>query len=66
MGRTQAEDGFRELPVTTRHALKAGSLPGEHRAPFDRTLAAQGVLESVPVVSAHPAVSDLGAERPWK
>ena len=61
-----AEDGFRELPVTTRHALKAGAILGEHRDPFDRMLAAQGVLESVPVVSADTAVADLGAERLWK
>jgi len=60
-----AEDGFRELPVTTRHALKAGAILGEHRDPFDRMLAAQGVLESVPVVSADTAVADLGAERLW-
>lgn len=60
-----AEDGFRELPITTRHALKAGALPGEHRDPFDRMLAAQGLLESVPVVSADIAVADLGAERLW-
>lgn len=60
------EDGFLELPMSARHALKAGSLPGPHRDPFDRMLAAQGQLESVPVVSADAAVSDLGAERLWK
>ena len=47
-----AEDGFRELPFTTRHALKAGALPGEHRDPFDRILAARRMLESVPVVQS--------------
>lgn len=60
-----AEDRFLELPVTARHALKAGALPGEHRDPFDRMLAAQGLLESVPVVSADRALADLGAERLW-
>jgi PIN domain nuclease of toxin-antitoxin system len=61
-----AEDGFLELPITARHARKAGSLPGEHRDPFDRMMAAQALLESVPVVSADTAIADLGAERVWK
>lgn len=60
-----AEDGLLELSMTARHARKAGTLPGEHRDPFDRMLAAQGVLESLPVVSADRAISDLGAERLW-
>ena len=28
-----ARDGFRELAVSCRHALRAGSLPGPHRTP---------------------------------
>ena len=59
------EDGFLELPISAAHALKAGSLPGPHRDPFDRMLAAQGQLESLAVVSGDTAVSDLGAERLW-
>ncbi|TVR29610.1 MAG: hypothetical protein EA404_14430 [Spirochaetaceae bacterium] len=60
------DDGFVELPITARHALKAGSLPGPHRDPFDRMLAAQGQLELLPVVSADAALSNLGAERLWR
>ncbi len=60
------EDGFLELSITSRHALKAGALPGEHRDPFDRMLAAQSLLESVPVVSADTALAELGAERLWE
>ena len=59
-------DGFVELPITACHAMKAGSLPGPHRDPFDRLLAAQGQLESLPVVSADAALSDLGVERLWR
>jgi len=33
---------FRQVPVTLAHSVLAGSLPGEHRDPFDRVLAAQG------------------------
>jgi PIN domain nuclease of toxin-antitoxin system len=35
------DSGFRELPVTSEHALVAGGLPWIHRDPFDRMLVAQ-------------------------
>ena len=59
-------DGFRELPISVRHALRAGTLPGEHRDPFDRMLAAQSLIEGVPVASTDPSLSALGAERIWE
>jgi PIN domain nuclease of toxin-antitoxin system len=55
--------GAEELPVTARHALAAGSLAWEHRDPFDRMLAAQSILESVPLVSMDTAFSGLGGLR---
>jgi PIN domain nuclease of toxin-antitoxin system len=42
---------FAELPVTTAHALLAGSLPIEHRDPFDRMIMAQGEIEGLPVMT---------------
>ncbi len=42
--------GFAELAITSRHALKAGSLAIAHRDPFDRMLMAQDELESVPII----------------
>jgi PIN domain nuclease of toxin-antitoxin system len=59
------EDRFEELPISSLHALRAGRLPGEHRDPFDRMLAAQGILEELPVISIDPAISSLGAARLW-
>lgn len=59
------EDGFRELNITSRHAVRAGTLPGEHRDPFDRMLAAQGMLENLLVASPDSAISRLGAECVW-
>jgi len=44
----------RELPMSAAHALKAGGFPVEHRDPFDRMLAAQGILEGLPVVTSDP------------
>lgn len=59
------DDGFAELGISAAHALRAGSLPGDHRDPFDRMLAAQSILESVPVVSRDESLSAFGAERIW-
>ena len=42
---------FTELPVTTAHALRAGSLPIDHSDPFDRMLMAQAELENLPIVT---------------
>lgn len=48
-----------ELPITTRHALTAGSLTWAHRDPFDRLLAAQSLLDGVPLVTADEALTTL-------
>jgi PIN domain nuclease of toxin-antitoxin system len=37
--------GFRELPVTARHAAAVRNLPDIHRDPFDRLLVAQATTE---------------------
>jgi PIN domain nuclease of toxin-antitoxin system len=58
-------DRFRELPISSRHALRAGSLAGEHRDPFDRIIAAQGIEENLPVVTVDPQIAGLGAATIW-
>lgn len=40
-----------ELPISTEHALAAGSLDWSHRDPFDRLLAAQATLEGCTLVT---------------
>ncbi|MBA2669441.1 MAG: type II toxin-antitoxin system VapC family toxin, partial [Gemmatimonadetes bacterium] len=37
-----------ELPITIRHSLLSGALPGPHRDPFDRMLIAQSRAEHAP------------------
>ena len=59
-------DHFSELPMSAQHALRAGTLPGEHRDPFDRMIAAQSRIEGLPVASVDAALSELGAERMWE
>ena len=57
--------GAEELAIRTDHAILAGSLQGPHRDPFDRMLAAQSLIEAVPVVTGDRGIADLGAPTLW-
>ena len=46
-----------ELPIRSAHALLAGGFMIDHRDPFDRMLAAQAILEGLPLVTDDPAFS---------
>lgn len=46
-----------ELPITSHHALMAGMLTWDHRDPFDRMIAAQCMVESIPLVTADDALT---------
>ena len=46
-----AANGFRELEVRTRHAIRAGGLGPVHEDPFDRMLVAQAQVEELAVVT---------------
>ncbi len=54
-----------QLSISSRHALLSGSLPGSHKDPFDRLLAAQSLLEGLTLVSADPAFDAFGIQRFW-
>lgn len=43
--------GFKELPITSAHAIAAGQLPLIHRDPFDRMLVAQAQCEDLTLVT---------------
>ena len=60
-----AGQGFAELEIGVADAERAGRLPGPHRDPFDRMLAAQAVAREFPVVSVDPVFDRLGAMRLW-
>jgi PIN domain nuclease of toxin-antitoxin system len=59
------EFSFQPLAVTIEHARLAGSLPGHHRDPFDRMLAAQSQIEEVPLVTADPVFGAFGTRVLW-
>lgn len=49
--------GAAELPITSGHALTAGMLSWDHKDPFDRMIAAQSMIESLPVVTSDRALT---------
>lgn len=57
--------GAEELSIRSDHAILAGSLDGDHRDPFDRMLAAQALIETIPIVTGDAAIADLGAPTLW-
>jgi PIN domain nuclease of toxin-antitoxin system len=62
---TLADEGFSELPVSVRHAQRAGGLVGDHRDPFDRMLIAQAILDDLTLVSNERAFDAYGVHRLW-
>jgi PIN domain nuclease of toxin-antitoxin system len=57
---TISEEGFIFLAVTPWHAWRAGDLPPHHRDPFDRLLAAQALVEGIPLLTADPRFAPYG------
>jgi PIN domain nuclease of toxin-antitoxin system len=58
-------EGFQPLPITLEHGRRAGELYDTHGDPFDRLLAAQSIVEDMPIVSNDTKLSALGAKRVW-
>ncbi len=60
-----AERDIQTLAIAFEHGRRAGDLPTDHRDPFDRLLAAQAIVEDIPIVSNDEKLSALGAKRVW-
>jgi PIN domain nuclease of toxin-antitoxin system len=60
-----ADFGFVPLSVSGAHAQRAGSLPGDHKDPWDRLLAAQSQMEEVPLVTTDKRMSDWNVQALW-
>ena len=54
-----------ELPISSAHALLAGSFKNAHKDPFDRLIAAQSVLEAITLVSSDAAFDDFPVTVLW-
>jgi PIN domain nuclease of toxin-antitoxin system len=57
--------GFEVLPLEAEVALLAGRLPGVHRDPWDRMIAAQALTLDIPVISIDSKLDTFGVRRIW-
>jgi PIN domain nuclease of toxin-antitoxin system len=60
-----AEQEFKVLPIGLEHGRLGGLLPGAHRDPFDRILAAQSLLDDLVLVTKDAAFSAFGVKTLW-
>ena len=60
-----SDQGFSELPISVSDGERAGRLPGPHRDPFDRMLAAQALARSLPIISIDGIFDGYGVDRLW-
>ena len=58
-------EGFNELPITVADAVRAGSLRGSHRDPFDRMLIAQALSHDLVLLSNESPFDRYGVRRIW-
>ncbi len=45
-------NGYRELPISSEHAVAVESLPLHHKDPFDRMLISQSIVEGFTLLTA--------------
>ena len=54
-----------ELSLSMAHAALAGRLPGDHRDPFDRLLAAQSIVERVTLMTNDAVFRSFPVDVAW-
>lgn len=57
--------GAQELAIRIPHARLAGQFRVDYKDPFDRLLAAQAILEGVPLISKDLALEQFPIVRAW-
>ncbi len=57
---------MQELPISAAHALRSGLLALENADPFDRVIAAQALIEGLPVASIEATWDAIGVVRVWE
>jgi PIN domain nuclease of toxin-antitoxin system len=53
------------LPITPKHLYRTIALPFHHKDPFDRLIAAQSLVEGMPLVSGDTAFDAYSVDRLW-
>ena len=51
------DNGYRELPIVSEHAVTIDSLPAIHKDPFDRILVAQSMVEGITLLTGDPVLA---------
>ncbi len=51
------DNGYREIAISSEHAVAIAALPAIHKDPFDRILVAQSLVENVTLVTSDVMVS---------
>jgi PIN domain nuclease of toxin-antitoxin system len=59
------QEGFIELTINSAHMVRSAMLPGDHRDPFDRILAAQAIIENMALLSIDEKIPSLGVLTRW-
>ena len=59
--RSLLDNGYRELLVSSAHAVAIGQLPHIHQDPFDRMLLAQSIVEGILLLTADATVASYPA-----
>jgi len=55
--RNLLDNGYRELPVLSEHALALLTLPAIHKDPFDRILIGQAIAEGITLLTADATIA---------
>ena len=55
--RSLLDNGYRELPIASSHAVAVADLPPLHKDPFDRLLVAQASVEGITLLTADTLVA---------
>lgn len=63
--RALAQNDILLLPLSLPHLGRVAALPFHHRDPFDRLLAAQALVEDLPLISVDGVFEAYGVERIW-
>jgi PIN domain nuclease of toxin-antitoxin system len=58
-------NGFKALPISLDHAVKAAAFDVNHGDPFDRLLAAQSLIEDFALVTVDRAFKLFGCKTIW-
>jgi len=56
--RSLLDNGYKELPIHSEHAVAIDALPPIHKDPFDRLLVAQAIVEGITLLTADARVAE--------